>query len=686
MVRDHEEKAIDIALRRVTPRDRASRLLVGFLAASGLLAIPLSLLWRSRSITAVPLMVHYSAAAFLAVTAIAGQHSATLSSVSILALVVIPASVGHLGLIFPRERKVAREVRSLSRVPYLSAAALFLAGLVALHGTPLIWPTFLLLLVTLTLGSWAVLISASAFAVRESNSPIERARARILCFGGAALPIVPTLIVSGPSYAPSTLAGAYVCFATLSMPLPIGLAISRYNLFNLDHDLRSWIGRFIVLATSALALSIVLEFMISRDDLPSGRLDRSVGYFIAFATLAAIESFRGRALGFLDSVFVPRLEHLRTLSETFGRQVIQLRDEDEIAARLGQVFATALGTQSVGVYILAGEHWRCAHADGESIFLRSHLAGQAALLLGRAELIHVALTADNDQGIIPLIEGGVEIVASIANAGERFGILMLSGSNRRSPYSRIDCDFVASVTAQAGIALRNTRIAAEMLSIERQVTTSRVSLALAHDLRKELDWLARLVRRLPSRLNDRDRLERDVGMIQDFTNGLIDAVGSFVRESFQGTPGGPSKAPLDALIDRAVRRMHRIHGTDRIVVSLDPSLRNEPAHSNLERILGNLLDNGLCATAAGPIHLYATRDRDWLRLIVSDTGIGLPAGSSHEDVFAAGFSTRGTDGGLGVGLTVSRDLVRAIGGSLWLEPNPGGGTRATVRVRRVEAA
>ena len=48
--------------------------------------------------------------------------------------------------------------------------------------------------------------------------------------------------------------------------------------------------------------------------------------------------------------------------------------------------------------------------------------------------------------------------------------------------------------------------------------------------------------------------------------------------------------------------------------------------------------------------------------------------------FDPGFSTRWEEGGLGVGLSVSREIVEARGGSIAIDSDPGKGTRVTLRV------
>ena len=56
-----------------------------------------------------------------------------------------------------------------------------------------------------------------------------------------------------------------------------------------------------------------------------------------------------------------------------------------------------------------------------------------------------------------------------------------------------------------------------------------------------------------------------------------------------------------------------------------------------------------------------------------------------EAVFELGYTTESERGGSGIGLAVSRDIVESLGGKLTLSARSGGGTRATIRVPRVDA-
>ena len=70
-----------------------------------------------------------------------------------------------------------------------------------------------------------------------------------------------------------------------------------------------------------------------------------------------------------------------------------------------------------------------------------------------------------------------------------------------------------------------------------------------------------------------------------------------------------------------------------------------------------------------------------LRFTVSDTGIGIPA-ELHEKIFEpffqADMSSSREYGGAGLGLAVSREFAKLLGGALEVQSGPGAGTTFTL--------
>lgn len=99
--------------------------------------------------------------------------------------------------------------------------------------------------------------------------------------------------------------------------------------------------------------------------------------------------------------------------------------------------------------------------------------------------------------------------------------------------------------------------------------------------------------------------------------------------------------------------------------------------TRLSRVLKNLIDNSRKFTPAGSIEVRLERLGPSLRLTVRDTGPGVPA-HLQEEIFEPfyqvdGSTTRAAEGA-GLGLSVCRRMVQAMGGTIHLESAPGEGS------------
>jgi two-component system, sensor histidine kinase and response regulator len=101
----------------------------------------------------------------------------------------------------------------------------------------------------------------------------------------------------------------------------------------------------------------------------------------------------------------------------------------------------------------------------------------------------------------------------------------------------------------------------------------------------------------------------------------------------------------------------------------------------MAQVLTNLLSNALKFTpAGGEVMVRVSHDRqqlDRVLVAVSDTGRGIEP-EQIEQIFSRLFQVRRDDtaieGGLGLGLYISREVVRLHGGEIWVESMPGEGS------------
>lgn len=119
-----------------------------------------------------------------------------------------------------------------------------------------------------------------------------------------------------------------------------------------------------------------------------------------------------------------------------------------------------------------------------------------------------------------------------------------------------------------------------------------------------------------------------------------------------------------------------------VVCGVDPLLPDEVLgdHLRLRQVLLNFLGNALKFTEEGYIGLFArvrshTADTVVVRFVVEDSGRGIPT-EKKEQIFSPFKQTRSDDRarGAGLGLSISKRLIAAMGGVLGLESEPGQGS------------
>jgi two-component system, sensor histidine kinase len=95
----------------------------------------------------------------------------------------------------------------------------------------------------------------------------------------------------------------------------------------------------------------------------------------------------------------------------------------------------------------------------------------------------------------------------------------------------------------------------------------------------------------------------------------------------------------------------------------------------IKQVACNLLSNAVKFTAPGSkIRFEAQRDGDGVTFIVEDEGPGIPV-EHQERIFEQFYRLSGDREGTGLGLPVAKQLVELHGGRIWLESEPGKGSR-----------
>jgi signal transduction histidine kinase len=198
---------------------------------------------------------------------------------------------------------------------------------------------------------------------------------------------------------------------------------------------------------------------------------------------------------------------------------------------------------------------------------------------------------------------------------------------------------------------------------------TRMLAAISHDLRSPLTRLRLRAEMLPES-DARARMLTDLTDMEEMVASALDfARGEGSDERVQSID---LAATLEAICDNATDMglAADYEWGGRLVCSCRPLA--------LKRALTNLVENA--ARYGGHAAVRADRQGADIRVVIEDEGPGIPE-DCLEKVFTPFFrvekSRNRKTGGMGLGMTVARTIIRAHGGDIHLENKPQGGLRVT---------
>jgi signal transduction histidine kinase len=217
--------------------------------------------------------------------------------------------------------------------------------------------------------------------------------------------------------------------------------------------------------------------------------------------------------------------------------------------------------------------------------------------------------------------------------------------------------------------------------------------AISHDLRTPLNGLMLQadLAELSLSSNDVELLRESLREIKACARTTAELLGGFLelgRLDWSDDPCRESRFSLGQLIEQVVDRERPAAQARGLEIQVDcpHGLNVQTDRLKLERILQNLVGNGVKFTEQGRVSILVETSGRNVTLHVIDTGVGIPL-EERQTIFDEFYQVhnceRDSTKGFGLGLAIARRLARQLRGEIVLESEVGRGSRFTVQLEGV---
>lgn len=271
------------------------------------------------------------------------------------------------------------------------------------------------------------------------------------------------------------------------------------------------------------------------------------------------------------------------------------------------------------------------------------------------------------------LESLAGILASVITSADQYQRLQITISQLRSTQVELRARMEAQRSAE------NRLVQAAKLA-----AVGEMAAGIAHELNNPLTSVTGFAELalsdIPQESETRKDLEivmREAARARDVVRRLLD----FARQS----ESTRARASLNDVVEDVVALSRHLIHTSGVTLKMELQ-ENLPwvlvDVNQMKQVLLNLIHNALQAMPNGGDLTIATEStsrggRDWIRVSVQDTGVGIPK-PDQTRIFEPFYTTKGDQGGTGLGLSVTYGIITDHGGQIDVESQPGAGSRFSV--------
>jgi signal transduction histidine kinase len=401
------------------------------------------------------------------------------------------------------------------------------------------------------------------------------------------------------------------------------------------------------------------------------------------------------------------LANLGVMYETI-QAVSHILDLDQLLARIMELIFQSieadrgcimLGDTATGQLLPKAVRWRDEGAAGGEKIPISRTIMDHVLHEKQGVLVSDASQDERFNTGQSIVRYGIGEVICVPMKGrhDTLGVLYLDTYShlrdllaRNSPGGKFTEDHLnlaIAIAHQAALAVEETRYHQAMVQAERLAAVGQTIAALSHHIKNILQGLrsgSEILKMGLSDMNDKmiqqgwKICEKNQGKIYDLVMDML----SYSKEREPAIEETDINAVVAEVVDLLSGRAREINAS--LETRLDetlPLVQVDP--EGLHRALLNVIGNALEAVEERKkpqVGIVTSFDQEpgWVRIAVLDNGAGIPP-RKIGDIFKPFVSTKGSRG-TGLGLPVSRKILREHGGDLTVHSQPNRGSRFIFRL------
>ncbi len=292
----------------------------------------------------------------------------------------------------------------------------------------------------------------------------------------------------------------------------------------------------------------------------------------------------------------------------------------------------------------------------------------------------------------------------LLNQGKTISVLYLENNTTAGAFTGDRLILINSLTTQMAISIHNAKLYQDLQAAARKMEDFNSALKEKNEELLEFDrlkdeFLANTSHELRTPLHGiigvSEALQNDAGKgaipalksgLETITSSgkrlasLVDDILDFSKLRYKDIDLDLQPVSLPTTVDavlslsRPLARSKNLKLVSNLPVGI-PAIHAD--RNRLQQILHNLVGNAVKFTQSGKVEVKAEAEGSFVKIQVSDTGIGIPVEKltnifkSFEQIEA---SESRSHGGIGLGLSISRELVESHKGEIWVESKPGVGS------------